>query len=138
MITESCSRLGLTNVVPCVLDATNEDEIMATFSREGLPTVYDKILVDAPCSGLGIIGGSPDIKWQRQESEIKRLADLQKRILETTSRFLKPGGFIVYSTCTLTSEENEGVWCEFIERSGFSMEYLSPADWSIDVYKRQA
>lgn len=131
MIAESCSRLGITNVVPCVLDATNEDEILATFSREGLPTVYDKILVDAPCSGLGTIGGNPDIKWQRQESEIKRLADLQKRILETISRFLKPGGSIVYSTCTLTSEENEGVWYEFIERSGFSMEYLSPADWSM-------
>ena len=125
MIVESRRRLGLDNVSACVLDATKEDEVLATFRREGLPILYDRILVDAPCSGLGTIGKNPDIKWQRHESDIKRLAELQKQILETAVRFLKPGGFVVYSTCTLTSEENEGVWCEFLEKNSRTMEALT-------------
>ncbi|HOB30096.1 MAG TPA: 16S rRNA (cytosine(967)-C(5))-methyltransferase RsmB [Bacillota bacterium] len=115
MIDETSKRLGLNNVCTVVLDATDPQQVKVAFREKGLPVFYDKILVDAPCSGLGTISKNPDIKWSRQESDVKRLARLQQQILQTAVGFLKPGGVLVYSTCTLTSEENQGVWCGFVE-----------------------
>jgi 16S rRNA (cytosine967-C5)-methyltransferase len=65
--------------------------------------------VDAPCSGLGTLRLHPEIKWQRSEKDIARLAQLQRRFLTRAASLLRPGGTLVYSTCTLTREENESV-----------------------------
>ena len=80
------------------------------------PQTYDRILVDAPCSGLGTLRSHPEAKWQRKTPDIKRLAELQSRILQSVVRYLKLGGILVYATCTLTMNENEGLVKEFLQR----------------------
>lgn len=75
----------------------------------------DKVLVDAPCSGLGIIRRKPDIKWSKDD--ISSLPEIQYKILESSAKYLKTGGELVYSTCTLNPEENERVILEFIKNN---------------------
>ncbi len=83
---------------------------------------YDRILVDAPCSGLGTLRSHPEIKWQRDDSDIARLCALQARILQSVAQHLKTGGVLVYSTCTLTVDENEQVVENFLrENSQFEL-----------------
>ena len=102
-------RLGLKSIRPFLLDVT-----------EGLTgelaVPYDKILVDAPCSGLGTLRGHPEAKWHRQERDIERLSGLQKKITGRLASYVKPGGILVYATCTLAREENEEVVEEFLGR----------------------
>lgn len=95
LIRFSCERLGITNVELVCLDAAELQTELA-----------DKILVDAPCTGLGALRKKPDIKWKREPEDIHRLAKTQIRMLENAARLLKPGGVIVYSTCTTEPEEN--------------------------------
>jgi 16S rRNA (cytosine967-C5)-methyltransferase len=76
---------------------------------ESLRSPYDRILVDAPCSGLGTLRGHPEIKWQRNENDICRLSRLQAKILRRVAGYLRPNGVLVYATCTLTRDENEEV-----------------------------
>ena len=77
--------------------------------------LYYRVLVDAPCSGLGTLRSHPEIKWQRSEKDIARLAQLQRRLLTRAASLLRPRGTLVYSTCTLTREENESVIEDFLE-----------------------
>ena len=67
----------------------------------------DRVLVDAPCTGLGIIRRKPDIKWSRGDRDAKEIMAVQRKIINTASKYVKPGGILVYSTCTLEPEENE-------------------------------
>ena len=67
------------------------------------------MLVDAPCSGLGLLGRKPDIRWNRQPADLPALQTLQKEILHTAAHYVKPGGRLVYSTCTYGAMENEDV-----------------------------
>lgn len=84
---------------------------------------YDRILVDAPCSGFGTLRSHPEIKWQRDQKDVKRISQLQQKILNNVGNYLKPGGVLVYSTCTLMREENEDVVQEFLAgRVGFYLE----------------
>jgi 16S rRNA (cytosine967-C5)-methyltransferase len=71
--------------------------------------VFDRILVDAPCSGTGTLARNPDIKWRLTAEEITRHAERQKSMLMRAMACLKPGGRLVYSTCSLEPEENEEV-----------------------------
>jgi 16S rRNA (cytosine967-C5)-methyltransferase len=70
---------------------------------------FDWILLDAPCSGLGTIRRDPDIRWRRPESDLPDLGASQRRMIEETTRVLRPGGHVVYSTCSSEPEENEAV-----------------------------
>ena len=79
---------------------------------------YDRIIVDTPCSGLGTLRSHPEIKWQRNDSDIARLAALQAVILQTMAQYLKTRGILVYSTCTLTVDENEQVIENFLRHNG--------------------
>ena len=99
-IRQNITRLNLHSIRTVQADATKE------FSSE-LSVPYDRILVDAPCSGLGTLRGHPEIKWQRRENDILRLNELQLKIVNHVAGYLKPGGVLVYSTCTLTRDENE-------------------------------
>jgi 16S rRNA (cytosine967-C5)-methyltransferase len=72
-------------------------------------TLFDRILVDAPCSGTGTLARNPEIKWRLKPEDLTELHNLQTRILRNAMRHLKPGGRIVYSTCSLEPEENEHV-----------------------------
>jgi len=106
-ISENSSRLGLSIVKPMTGDA-------AAY-REG---TYDKILIDAPCSGLGVLRRHPDGRWTKTEASIRERSGLQKKILKNSSKLLKPGGVLVYATCTTEPEENESVVNTFVESSG--------------------
>ena len=77
----------------------------------------DRVLVDAPCSGIGIIHKKPDIKWQRVEEDISELVKIQYDILETSSKYVKSGGVLVYSTCTILKEENQEQVQKFLENN---------------------
>ena len=97
------SRHKLNNIEWHLLDA----------SKDKYP-MHEKILIDAPCSGTGVIGRRPDIKWRLRKNDIQRMADLQASILENISNYLIPGGRIVYSTCSLEREENQDVVNNFL------------------------
>ena len=74
----------------------------------------DKVLVDAPCSGLGTLSKKPDIKWKREPEDIQKLIVTQRAILENAARLVRPGGVIVYSTCTIEPEENQEIVKAFL------------------------
>lgn len=85
----------------------------------------DKVLVDAPCSGLGVIGKKPEIKLKGSVKNYKELYSIQRKILETSSRYLKDDGLLVYSTCTLNKNENEGIIEEFLANNkDFTLEKM--------------
>ncbi len=71
--------------------------------------IFDRVLVDAPCSGTGTLAHNPEIKWRLREEDLSQFGQRQKRILENARKVLKPGGLLVYSTCSLEKEENEDV-----------------------------
>ena len=85
------------------------------------------MLVDAPCSGLGTLRSHPEIKWRRGRKDVQRLSLLQRKILDQTALLLKPGGIALYSTCTLTREENEGVVESFLAaHENFHLDEAAP------------
>ncbi len=88
------------------------------FQEARLPVAYDGVLLDAPCSNTGVIRRRPDVRWRLREEEIRKLAGLQLRLLRQASRWVKPGGRLVYSTCSLEKEENEGVVEAFLAEAG--------------------
>jgi 16S rRNA (cytosine967-C5)-methyltransferase len=98
LIRSACERLGLRNVSLRVGDAAAYEDEPA-----------DRVLLDAPCSGLGTLAKKPDIKWKRDIVDIRKLALLQKALLEHAAGLVKPGGVLVYCTCTIEPEENQEV-----------------------------
>ncbi len=72
-----------------------------------LEHAFDGVLIDAPCSGLGLLGDKPDIRYSKSDADITALVAIQKNILETCARYVKPGGILVYATCTISRRENE-------------------------------
>ena len=70
---------------------------------------FDRILVDAPCSGTGTLARNPEIKWRLRQTDLSRFAGLQRKILENALPHLKPGGRLIYATCSLEREENEDI-----------------------------
>jgi 16S rRNA (cytosine967-C5)-methyltransferase len=105
MIAAARTRVDLASVFPLVGDAT------APPVRAG---VFDRVLLDAPCSGIGVLRRRPDARWQLREEAIAELAALQVQLLAAAAPLVRPGGVLVYSVCTLTEEETLGVdeWAE--------------------------
>lgn len=106
-IKEAASRLGITSITTMALDATRPQPEL-----QGAP--FDRILVDAPCSGLGVIHRNPEGKWWKDPGDPARLALTQLAILTTASQLLKPGGILLYSTCSTSPAENEAVVDNFL------------------------
>ena len=104
LIKKGAERLGLKSVNAFDADATNYLEELGNF---------DKVLCDVPCSGIGVIRRKPEIKYKK-EDECGELLPVQKGILSTASKYVKKGGRLVYSTCTLLKEENEDIVNEFL------------------------
>lgn len=106
LIRENIARLGLDNISVKEWDARVSD----TASKESA----DIVLADLPCSGLGIIGRKPDIKYHTDVEKIEQLTSLQREILTVVQEYVKPGGTLVYSTCTISRPENEenAAWFE--------------------------
>lgn len=108
LIEEQQKRLDLH-----IIDTFNSD---ARNIKDHYGQIFDRILLDVPCSGLGVIRRKPDLKWSKTEADIHKLQHIQGEILEAVSTLLKPGGVLVYSTCTLVQEENEQLIKSFINR----------------------
>jgi 16S rRNA (cytosine967-C5)-methyltransferase len=107
-VEEVCQRLGVRIVKTIKGDAARPMPV-----PEGVR--FDKILADVPCSGFGTLRKNPDLKWRRGEEDIQRLSLLQSSILRNLSGYVKEGGVLVYSTCTVFHEENENVVKKFLE-----------------------
>lgn len=101
LVKENSDRLGIDIIKTDIKDATIYDE--------KLNEKFDKILLDVPCLGLGVIKRKPDIKWQRKKEDIEEISQIQKKILENCSKYLKPNGELVYSTCSILKQENDDV-----------------------------
>ncbi|MDQ0227655.1 16S rRNA (cytosine(967)-C(5))-methyltransferase RsmB [Metabacillus niabensis] len=102
LIKQQADRLGLNNIQAEALDSRKARERFQ-------PESFDRILVDAPCSGFGVLRRKPDIKYMKTSEDIERLAKLQLEILQEVAPLLKKGGVLVYSTCTIDKEENSDV-----------------------------
>jgi 16S rRNA (cytosine967-C5)-methyltransferase len=84
----------------------------------------DRVLVDVPCSGLGTLHKNPDIRWQKKPEQITQLTQLQTQILANAARWVKTGGVLVYSTCTLNPPENENIIRQFLHHH---------PQWQLDI-----
>lgn len=109
LIEELSLRLGIKSIKSEIWDVKEPDD--------KLKYKVDYCLVDAPCSGLGLIRRKPDIKWTRTSEELIELSRLQTIILKTASNYIKPGGTLVYSTCTINRQENLDVITNFLRES---------------------
>ncbi len=119
LIDEAAARLGTSIVESELRDAAEPDPMHEAY--------FDKVLLDAPCSGLGIVRRKPDIKWARESSDIESITSLQEKLLRNVSKAVKPGGILVYSTCTILPEENEYIVRNFIESStDFCEDMIAP------------
>ncbi len=105
LIDDAAARLGLSNIHTRLLDATEK--------RDRFLLQFDKVLCDVPCSGLGIIRRKPDIKLKKVDPD--SLINIQSAILRNGADYLRPGGELVYSTCTIDPSENEGVTGSFLK-----------------------
>jgi 16S rRNA (cytosine967-C5)-methyltransferase len=108
LINENAKRLGLGNIRTITLDSRNAGE---HFQEE----YFDRILLDAPCSGLGVMRRKPDMKYTKKEQDLYQLSTIQQNLLNSVSPLVKKGGILVYSTCTVDKEENEGTVLKFLQ-----------------------
>ncbi len=99
LVRDGAAKAGLDVVETRVMDARHPDK--------DLVDACDAVLIDAPCSGLGVLSKRADMRWQRTEGDLDELVALQREILDACSRCVRPGGILVYSTCTTEPEENE-------------------------------
>lgn len=113
LINENVERLGIDNIS---LQAFNALEL-----DKNLINKADLVLVDAPCSGLGVISKKPDIKYNMTPESQKNLVELQREILKVASQYVKPGANLIYSTCTINKEENEGNVKFFLDNFPFKL-----------------
>ena len=102
LIKQAAKRLNLTHIEAKALDARKASDHYDDAS-------FDRILIDAPCSGFGVIRRKPDMKYTKSSEDSARLATIQQSILHETAQLLKPGGTLVYSTCTMDPTENQQV-----------------------------
>lgn len=107
LIEDNVKRLGLTNVVATLQDAM-------TLNERYEPESFDAVLVDAPCSGLGILRRHPEVKITKKPSDLDEIMSIQKQILNTVASLVKPGGTLVYSTCTVNRKENDKMIEQFL------------------------
>jgi 16S rRNA (cytosine967-C5)-methyltransferase len=96
-VADQARRLGLRGVTVIETDA----------AEMGVASEFDRVLVDAPCSDLGALASRPDARWRKSPRSIERLVEVQDRVLRTAAGMLRPGGVLVYSTCTISRRENE-------------------------------
>ena len=118
LVEQNAQRLGIEIIQTKVKDASIYDE---KYNEK-----FDKILLDVPCLGIGVIKRKPDIKWQRHQEDIETITNIQKKILENCSKYLKKNGTLVYSTCSILKEENEDVIQQFLDKN--NEYYIKPEE----------
>ncbi|MBE9238579.1 16S rRNA (cytosine(967)-C(5))-methyltransferase [Anabaena aphanizomenioides LEGE 00250] len=127
-LTENAKRLNLQSIEICTGDSR-------TFTQ--FHNIADRVLLDAPCSGLGTMHRHADARWRQTPASVHELAQIQQELISHTANFVKPGGILVYATCTLHPAENEEVISEFlathpqwqIEHPSFDFLDISPSGW---------
>jgi len=130
---ENAERLGINNVMPVVADAS-----MPLSTLFGCR--FKRVIIDAPCSGLGVISRHPDIKWNRKKEDIPRLAAMQKAFLNASVPVIQKGGELLYAVCTISREENEEVVRDFLARNS-DMSFVNLKErvsaWCLDLIDDQ-
>lgn len=106
VLVDNCQRLGVKIVSPVACDAVK-------FESDEL---FERVIIDPPCSGWGTAGRHPDLRWSKSLEDIQQMTKIQRKLLETGAKFLKPGGLLVYSTCTVMRQENDQIIEEFLLR----------------------
>lgn len=141
-------KLNLTAVERNAIQMRRAKETLARLQHENLtwveqdfleytpPSLVDKVLLDAPCSGLGVLRRHPEGKWQKTESLITEMAALQKKLIEHALTLIKPGGELIYSVCSFEVEETIAHVKWIQEKYGDRIELLSPVSRLPDYYKR--
>ena len=125
LVRDNAKRLGIKII--------NAEENDATIYKQEYKEKLDKILLDVPCLGVGVLKRKPDIKWQKRKEDIDEIINLQYSILNTCSKYLKKGGELVYSTCSIFRKENRDIIFKFLkENPDFEIEKIS------DVLKNKA
>lgn len=115
LIEQNCRRLGIHSVQALAADGRN----LGPAHRQWA----DYLLLDAPCSGLGVLAGRPDLRWRKQKADISKLAALSAELLAAAADYLRPGGVLLFSTCTITREENQQAVARFLAaRPDFSLQ----------------
>jgi len=126
LVADGAARLSCRGVEARPCDLTTPPSFLS-------PASFDRVLVDAPCSGLGVLRRNPEIRWRRIPEDIPRMAELQKRILENVVPLVRPGGILLYSLCTFTPEETDEVVEDFLSlHPDFMREDLridAPSHW---------
>ena len=109
LVENAAKRLGINIIKTSVQDAT--------IFNEKYKEKFDKILLDVPCLGIGVLKRKPDIKWQKEQKDVDEISKIQYKILENCSKYLKENGEIVYSTCSIFKKENERIIEKFIKNN---------------------
>lgn len=109
LVEETAKRLGIHIVKTECQDAT--------IYKEEYKEKFDKILLDVPCLGIGVLKRKPDIKWKRKPEDIEEITQIQQNILETCAKYLKPNGQLIYSTCSIFKEENDSIIDKFLQKN---------------------
>jgi len=108
LVEEGAARLGAAGIATRCWDLTHPPGFLAAGS-------FDRVLLDAPCSGLGVLRRNPETRWRRTPEDVGEMAGLQRRLLESVAGLIRPGGCLLYSLCTLTPEETDGVVADFLD-----------------------
>jgi 16S rRNA (cytosine967-C5)-methyltransferase len=117
LIHGNLQRLGISSVKPLLCDSRRLPDDIQTIE-------FDKVLLDAPCSGTGVLRRRADLRWKRTEEDLKHLVKLQRDLLESAAHLVKPGGALVYSTCSIEPEENGELMSDFLsEHPEFSQDH---------------
>lgn len=109
LVEQTAKRLGIEIITTQEQDATKYKE--EYFEK------FDKILLDVPCLGIGVLKRKPDIKWQKKPEDIEEITKIQYKILQNCSKYLKPGGEMIYSTCSIFKQENQHIIEKFLEEN---------------------
>jgi 16S rRNA (cytosine967-C5)-methyltransferase len=113
---QDAKRLGIHNIQTKPMD-------LLKASIKDFEAYFDRVLVDAPCTGLGVLQRNPDTKWKRFPKDIERLSAKQKKMINSAANLVKPGGILVYAVCSCEKEENEAVIHSFLDkRKDFSID----------------
>jgi len=115
------ARSGLSNVHPQRIEGVNDARVKRLAGK------IDRVLVDAPCSGFGTLRRNPDMKWRQTPEDVAELVEKQKSILAAAARLVKPGGRLVYATCSILEEENRGVVEDFLRSAPFTLRAVGDA-----------
>lgn len=132
LIQENASRQNQTDLV--VAKQADARQVNQFFPSQS----YDRVLVDAPCSGMGLMRRKPDIRYSKEKEDVLRLKEIQQKILEETAKLLKIGGRLVYSTCTILPDENEQTIQDFLNKNmHYSVVHTTYKNEAVNAYRGQ-